>query len=80
MNYKIFKQGVQRIADGANIPPSNDNMDWREYQKWLFTGNTPLPADIDPVVVPQPTLQDVIAVLPAPIKAALAARIAARRP
>lgn len=50
MSYKLLKQGfVRRLVDGATIPPTTDNMDWREYQKWLAAGNVPTPADPDPV-------------------------------
>jgi hypothetical protein len=51
MTYKLLKQGVKRIADGACIPPSDGNMDWREYQKWLALGNTPDPQDPDPAPI-----------------------------
>jgi len=76
--YKLLKQGVQRLSDGACIPSTDDNVDWREYQRWLALGNTPQPADPDPVFVPQPTLEDVIATLPAAQKAALNALVAAK--
>ena len=49
MNYKLLKSGVQRLNDGASIPPTLDNIDWVEYQKWLALGNTPVSADPDPV-------------------------------
>ena len=53
MNYQLLKQGVKRIDDGACIPPTIDNIDWLEYQKWLALGNTPEPADPDPVPDPR---------------------------
>jgi hypothetical protein len=51
MSYKLLKQGVQRLIDGACIPPTTDNRDWLEYLKWLALGNTPQPADPDPVPI-----------------------------
>jgi len=51
MAYKLLKVGVLRLIDGATIPPSLDNMDWREYQKWLAAGGVPQPADPDPVPI-----------------------------
>jgi hypothetical protein len=42
--YKIANGGVIRKADGALIPSSEGNRDWREYQEWLAAGNTPDPA------------------------------------
>ena len=56
MIYKLLKQGVQRIADGACIPPSDDNLDWLAYKKWLAAGNTPQAADPDPVPLDQSDL------------------------
>lgn len=52
MSYKLLKHGVQRLADGACIPPSMDNVDWQRYQEWLALGNTPEAADPDPVPHP----------------------------
>jgi hypothetical protein len=58
MTYKLTKSGVQRLADGAWIPNASDNTDWQEYQKWLAAGNTPQPADPDPVPVSPKDLLD----------------------
>ncbi len=52
MNYKLTDDGVQRLNDGAWIPETTDNRDWVEYQEWIADGNTPLPADVDPVQKP----------------------------
>jgi hypothetical protein len=58
MSYKLTKSGVQRLADVAFIPNAAGNTDWQEYQKWRAAGNTPLPADPDPVPVPPKDLLD----------------------
>ena len=57
MSYKLKTGGVRRLRDGASIPASNDNRDWREYQEWLAQGNTPDPADPPP---PPPTNQELL--------------------
>jgi hypothetical protein len=41
--YKIVSSGVQRLSDGAFIPMSMENRDYREYAAWLAEGNSPLP-------------------------------------
>lgn len=51
--YKLLKQGVRRLADGACIPDAADNSDWRKYQEWLAAGNTPEPADPEPAPIDQ---------------------------
>jgi hypothetical protein len=40
--YKLMPNGVMR-SDGACIPSTSANRDWREYQRWLAEGNTPDP-------------------------------------
>lgn len=50
-DYKLTAQGVIRRADGAHIPDSPGNRDWRKYQAWLLAGNTPDPADPPPVQI-----------------------------
>ena len=53
MSYKLTQLGgVQRLKDGAFIPPTMDNIDWVEYQKWLAEGNVPQAAD--PLIAPIP--------------------------
>ena len=57
--YKLLKNGVFRVADGASIPSAADNKDWDEYQKWLAAGNTPDPADPDPASIDQGDLDNI---------------------
>jgi len=49
MAYKLLPIGVLRVDDGAFIPPDTGNRDWREYQNWASSGNTPLPQDPAPL-------------------------------
>lgn len=51
--YKLYENGVQRKSDGACIPECDGNRDWRAYQEWLASGNTP-----DPMDVPAPPTVD----------------------
>lgn len=42
--YQLRADGyITRNSDGASIPPSNKNQDYRDYQAWLALGNTPDP-------------------------------------
>lgn len=43
---------VVRNSDNAIIGPEHTD-DWAEYLAWLAEGNTPLPAPVEPVPVPQ---------------------------
>ena len=36
---------IIRLTDGAWIPVSDGNTDYKEYLAWLAEGNEPLPAD-----------------------------------
>ena len=48
-DYKLYAGGVIRERDGARIPESTTNRDWRRYLVWIAEGNTPDPADPAPV-------------------------------
>jgi len=44
--YYLLENGiVVRRADGANIPPDEDNGDYQRYLEWLAAGNTPDPSE-----------------------------------
>lgn len=43
--YKLLKHGVQRLSDGAVIPPDPANTDCMEFLKWRAAGNIPEPVD-----------------------------------
>jgi hypothetical protein len=62
MSYKWIRLNelVLRLADGANIPATNDNLDWVAFQKWLAEGNTPQAADPVPAPVPPKSFADQI--------------------
>ena len=45
--YKLNKNSVTRLADGAFVPFANGNADYEEYKQWLEEGNTPEPEFID---------------------------------
>ena len=34
---------IQRVSDGAFIPPDPENRDYSEYQAWVSAGNVPAP-------------------------------------
>jgi len=49
--YKLMKYGsIQRLSDGACIPPDDGNTDYQRYKEWLAEGNIPEPQDPDPVI------------------------------
>ena len=59
-SYTLTEYGVIRASDGASIPESDDNRDWRAYQEWVAEGNTPDPIPtpvIDPAVAEQKVLE-----------------------
>lgn len=41
--YKLLQNSVTRLSDGASIPMSEGNRDYREYLEWVAAGNTPEP-------------------------------------
>jgi hypothetical protein len=51
-SYGGTAQMIQRLSDGASIPADPQNTDYAAYLQWLSEGNTPDPADIPPVVIP----------------------------
>lgn len=44
---------ILRLADNANIPAEPANSDYAEYLRWVASGNTPQPADVPVIGVPQ---------------------------
>ena len=38
------EHGVIRLSDGAAVPSTAGNRDWKEYQEWLGAGGIPRPA------------------------------------
>ena len=41
--YKLNKNSVTRLADGASIPFADGNRDYEEYKQWLLDGGIPEP-------------------------------------
>ena len=41
--YKLNKNSVTRLSDGASIPFADGNRDYEEYKQWILEGNTPEP-------------------------------------
>lgn len=41
--YKLNKNSVTRLVDGAFVPFASGNADYEEYKQWLADGNTPEP-------------------------------------
>ena len=52
-DYILSEFGVIRASDGASIPESVENRDWREYLEWVDEGNTAAPYTPDPVTIEQ---------------------------
>jgi hypothetical protein len=55
--YKLRKEAIERLSDGATIPLDPANTDYAHFLQWVQAGNTPEPADPDPVPQP-PTLAE----------------------
>ena len=53
--YKLNQNStsVTRLSDGACIPLPPNESNGYEYQEWLAAGNTPQPADIPIIAIPQ---------------------------
>jgi len=49
--YKLNKNSITRLLDGACIPLAEGNTDYSEYLAWVAKGNIPDPAD----PIPAPT-------------------------
>ena len=41
MSYEIHGKMIKRIADEAWIPLDSNNVDYREFLKWVEDGNKP---------------------------------------
>ena len=59
--YKLWKHGVQRIADGSYIPDNETLPAWREYLQWLAEGNTPEPEQTPEEIAAEVAREQVIA-------------------
>lgn len=54
--YKLTQnEFIIRLEDGCYIPWDELNVDYQEYIVWLDEGNTPDPADAEPVIIPSIT-------------------------
>lgn len=54
--YKIINEcTILRTADGTFIPYDEGNTDYAQYLSWVAEGNTPEPADAEPIVIPSIT-------------------------
>lgn len=57
--YRLAQRGVIRIADNLHITP--DMLEWQEYRQFLKSGGVPEP--MPAVVVPPPTVDEIVAQL-----------------
>ena len=56
MDYRLTTYGtIERLSDGAFIPPDPGNRDFATYTAWLEAGNTPEPAPAPPPPPPSYT-------------------------
>lgn len=54
MSYKLMRDGmVMRLADGTFLPTDPLNRDYQRYLAWIEEGNTPEPADPEPIPPPK---------------------------
>ena len=64
--YQLQIGGSVRKNGRGTIPNDEGNRHWVEYQTWLADGNTPDPADPEPVPeAPPPTVYELIDALDA---------------
>ena len=50
-DYRLTNGGVIRESDGATIPATMQNSDWRKYQEWVEGGGVADPAPPAPPVL-----------------------------
>ncbi len=76
--YKLTNSQFIIRADGVCIPADPANTDYAAYLAWVEAGNTPDPADVPPVVVPDVTPRQIrMALSRAGLRTSVEAAIAA---